>query len=621
MHWQTSQVSAFKRMRRGAVELSLFRLPPGKASDIQTQFAAISQSSSVLVLEMAAKKKQRKYREEAPDARAKKMDEERKKYALLLANVIKTAKLPVARLIEMLDDPASGWLHLFAARRANTLKNRFKSWKPFQAWLELHRGLVFPETCKDIINYMQCRVDDSCGKTVPETFNVVLNMLETLGKVPLDQQLSRDPLWIGHVKAWTAELAADSPPRRPAEMYTTAMLVSLELLVCNENEFLFKRAMGWVVLVMVWAALRCDDVQSILPHRTILSNFGLKLVLGKTKTTGPDKQQKEIVAHVYRTTSLTGEDWLGVGYQIWNEEQFAYRRDYLVMEPNYDWSGTRRKFVTPAGLSSLIRRTLGELLVPQRQEYQWNLVPGALLLPDGLEFHFSGHSPRNYLTSVAALLGFGRDMRAYLGRWAIGMTSSEEYVRTARQVVYKIQQSVNRALVEGREGEYFEDEAIDSLCTTAEANGANPRRIRKRHSIMNNLTGRHCLGGVYPTLEQRQGDWEDVQDLTEDQLALLHEKTLQMEADAQKESLSGEPPKYFVTISRRARHRRLHLHGCFVKPSNCCEVRLCQAVTNEDFDSVCRACKKKMLLESGKEPQEDSSSTASSSSTVCSQVE
>ena len=170
MHWQSSQVVAFKRMRRGTVDHNLFRLPPGQASDIQSQFAAISQSSSVLVLEMAAKKRQRKYTEEAPDARARTLDEERKKYALLLSNVIKSARLPVAQLIETLDDPASGWLHLFAARRANTLKNRFKSWKPFQAWLELHRGLVFwysLETCKDIINYVQCRVDDFCGKTVP----------------------------------------------------------------------------------------------------------------------------------------------------------------------------------------------------------------------------------------------------------------------------------------------------------------------------------------------------------------------------------------------------------------------------------------------------------------------
>ena len=127
VHWQSMQVTAFKRMRRSSVEDTLFRLPTGQASDIRLQFTAISQSSSVLVLEEAAKKKQRKYKEEAPDARAKKADEERRKYAMLLANLIKSAKLPIAQLIGTLDDPASAWLHLFAARRANTLKNRFKS--------------------------------------------------------------------------------------------------------------------------------------------------------------------------------------------------------------------------------------------------------------------------------------------------------------------------------------------------------------------------------------------------------------------------------------------------------------------------------------------------------------
>ena len=618
IHWQSTQCSNFKRLRRSLADEALFRLPPGRAGDIQVQYTAISQSSTVMVLEMAAKKKQRRYKEESADARAKKTDEERKKYSILLSNVMKQAMLPVVKLIDTLDDPASGWLHLFAARRANTLKNRYKAWKPFQSWIELHRGLHFPESCKDIIDYMQCRVDDGCGKTVPESFSTVLNLLETLGRVPQDQQLSRDPLWLGHVKSWTAELSADSPPRRPAEMYTTAMLVSLEILVCNEDELLYKRALAWVILVMVWAALRCDDVQSILPHRSLLSNFGLKLVLGKTKTTGPDKAQKEIVAHVFRTTSLTGRDWLGVGYRLWSQEQLAYRRDYLVMEPNYDWSGIRRKFVTPTGLSSLIRRVLGELQVPIKQEFDWTLTPGALLLPDGLEFHFSGHSPRNYLTSVAALLGFSKDMRAYLGRWAVGMASSEEYVRTARQVVYKIQQCVNRSLVEGLVDEYFEDEAIDSLCAYAESQGANPRRIRKRHTVMNNLTGKHCLGGTFPTLEVRAGDWDDVQDLTDDQMALLHEKAFEVAASLEEQSAGGTtvPPKYFVTISRRGNHRRLHLSGCFVKPAHCCEVRMFQTVTNEDFDSICRACRKKMLTESGKDAQDESSSTASSSSTA-----
>ena len=69
-------------------------------------------------------------------------------------------------------------------------------------------------------------------------------------------------------------------------------------------------------------------------------------------------------------------------------------------------------------------------------------MPAVLLLPDGLEMFFSGPSARNYLTSVAAAVGFHKDERAYLGRWSMGMVSSQEYVRTARQVVFKIQRTV-----------------------------------------------------------------------------------------------------------------------------------------------------------------------------------
>ena len=46
-------------------------------------------------------------------------------------------------------------------------------------------------------------------------------------------------------------------------------------------------------------------------------------------------------------------------------------------------------------------------------------VDTTLLLPDGLEQFFTGHSPRNFMTSVAAVLGFSKDQRAYLGRWTI----------------------------------------------------------------------------------------------------------------------------------------------------------------------------------------------------------
>ena len=615
MVWQTNNVPAFKRLRSQTVSGGFYRLPPSSAADLQSSFMSITQSSSVTVLELASKKRQRKYKDEPHDARAKKFDAERRKYSFLLAGIIKNAELPVVKLVETLDDPSSAWIHLFAARRSNTLKNRYKSWKPFETWLELHRGRMFPLSCKDVIDYVQFRVDDGCGKTVPESFSIVLNMLEVLGRVPEDQQISKDPLWIGHVKSWTAELSADSPPRRPAEMYTVAMLLSLELTVEDESQPIFARALSWVVLVMVWAALRCDDVQSILPHRTMLTNFGLKVVMGKTKTTGPDKPQKEIAGFVYRTISLSGVDWLGIGYRIWESEMFSYRRDYLVMEPRHDWQSVRRKFATPSDLSSMIRKLLSTLRVPLRRLAYWELMGTSLLLPDGLEMHFSGHSPRNFLTSVAALLGFSKDMRAYLGRWAIGMTSSEEYVRTARQVVYKIQRAVSRSIVEGQDEEYFEDEAISSLCATAENNGANPTRIRKRHTVMMAITGRTCLGMEYPTLEVREGDWVDVGDDAAVENAELEMAVQTHVSESAKHLQTKESHKFFITVSRRAGHRRLHLVGCFVKPSNCCEVRLCNTVTAEEFDSICRACKKRMLQEAGKDTPEESSSTASSSST------
>ena len=58
--------------------------------------------------------------------------------------------------------------------------------------------------------------------------------------------------------------------------------------------------------------------------------------------------------------------------------------------------------------------------------------------------------------------------------------------------------------------------------------------------------------------------------------------------------------KFFITISRRTAFRRLRMLGCFAKPSHCMEVRFLDEVQVDEFDSICRACKKKMLQESGK---------------------
>ena len=144
-----------------------------------------------------------------------------------------------------------------------------------------------------------------------------------------------------------------------APMYTVARCIALECLVDDALYPLYARALAWVVLIMLWGAMRCDDAQSINPRRILLTGLALRLYLSRTKTTGPAVQ-----AFIHRQTSLTGIDWIGIGYAIWTSEAFSFRRDCLVMEATAHWGGVRRKFLTPAGLASNIKQLLGMLGLP-----------------------------------------------------------------------------------------------------------------------------------------------------------------------------------------------------------------------------------------------------------------
>ena len=362
---------------------------------------------------------------------------------------------------------------------------------------------------------------------------------------------------------------------------------------------------------MIWGSMRCDDVQSTLPHRTTLSNYGLRVVLGKSKTSGPDKIQKEVSVHVYRTVSLTGEDWLGIGYRLWDDEPFSYRRDFLVMEPTTDWTSAKRKFVTPSGLSSLISKLLSDLPVPRKQGDVWVANTGGLLLPDGLETHFTGHSPRNSLTSVAAAIGFTRT-RGHI--WAAGNGYGSfrgvcPHIASGGVHHSKGSQQIN---VTGLDQEYFEDEAVGQTLQGRRRLWGQPQQdSEEAHGVLQSLWEILSWGNI-PHLEVLPDDWFEIGENEEDELTLAANILDQKTRD---EATSKEQSKFFVTISRRTAFRRLHLTGCFVKPSNCTEVRMLDEVANEDFDSICRACKRKMLAENGKDVNPESSSTASSSST------
>lgn len=177
MVWKEGMERPLKRVRSAVVSQNTFRLVAPSSSSVQDEFNRITKTSALCILEMHTKRRQRKYKEDPADARSRRFETERKKYSLLLAQIFIRADLPVVKLINTLDDPNAAWIHIFAARRANTLKNRYKIWRPFEQWLEWNRGRLFPEGVKDAIDYIQHRVNDGCGKTIPESLHTTLGLI------------------------------------------------------------------------------------------------------------------------------------------------------------------------------------------------------------------------------------------------------------------------------------------------------------------------------------------------------------------------------------------------------------------------------------------------------------
>ena len=103
----------------------------------------------------------------------------------------------------------------------------------------------------------------------------------------------------------------------------------------------YEQLIAWVSLLMVWTTLRADDVQWIDPSRMHLDGICLKVVLTRTKTTGAGRRAVEVPAFVARDASISGEDWLGRGWDLFCSEAFHWDREYFLPAPSKDWERSK----------------------------------------------------------------------------------------------------------------------------------------------------------------------------------------------------------------------------------------------------------------------------------------
>ena len=513
----------------------------------------------------------------------------KEKWGLALVKYIKAARLPVAERMEALGADTKAWLRLFGGRRGKSLRNRAREWGTFSDWLQATHGEMWPGNVGRVLRYLEERHElKPIGKSVPKSLLASFSLLETVGQVTPDGRFSTDPILVETVKSWTSDLEAGNLSVKQAPLYTVAIMLSLELLVCATSQALGLRFVAFCDLLMIWATLRADDLQHIDLKSVKLSQLGLKFCLRKTKTSGPGRKVGELFAYISRSSGLSGFDWLSEGMRLLSNDELSWARDYFCPALSDAWEVTRKGVLDAGGLAILIRKMLGCLREPIVKSGAW-ATSRNLLVPDTLRTYWSGHSARHTLPCIAAALGVEKDRRDFLGRWCYAQHGSQDYVLTSRQVVHGIQNLVSKTILEGSPGGgYIEEEVLASLKQACSDRSLDQSVILRRHSVAKWDSGAKTwkLFGRFPHImippDQLQGASGDVN-------ARLPGPYHSWSA----EDCLGDSP-FFVTVSRKG-HRRLHLaKACAVRQERCIETIGIFSLDEASADSICKLCKPKI---------------------------
>jgi len=210
------------------------------------------------------------------------------------------------------------------------------------------------------------------------------------------------------------------------------LILALEREVVDTEVAVCYRLFAWWHLLAVWASLRFDDHRGLPPSSVQLTPRGLEAVLCRTKTTGPGKRIASLPLIVGFGSYLRQRRWLETGWRLW-QEAAPFVRDYFLVKPATDLNSTLPVELSYEQASRVSRAVLAGL--PREDDVMPSLAEPVIGL-------FTQHSARCWLASMAALQEVPDADVAYLGRWS--PTTSRGYVRTATEVVLRVQETVAR---------------------------------------------------------------------------------------------------------------------------------------------------------------------------------
>ena len=371
--------------------------------------------------------------------------------------------------------------------------------------------------------------------------------------------------------------------KRQAPPMLTALLAAIEKVVVDETVPLFIRAYGWYRLLRHWTAMRFDDGNGLHPSSLTLRARGLVGLLTRTKTSGADKGSNVLPIYVSKDAFLELA-WLEPGLSLWTNE-LGFPRDYLLVLPNEDFSGTCGKKAKYSDAQGFSRALLAMLKAPDGSP---------LLLEESLGF-WSEHSDRAGLDSWLSAISVSADLRRFVGRWS-ARGSEDVYVRTATRVVENCQRLAAlhaRASHSGGPDFLGEEETLAQLRCYLAAMGVADDQVDAQvrnltmcdtslptdplgsmsasgsfHKLESAIAATSSSSAALPALLDLAIEEESENDNLEQAEAEIAGVVDVAEALALQDELDSPSPQGFVVSHTRGGHcRRLHFAGrCFRVP-------------------------------------------------------
>lgn len=385
-------------------------------------------------------------------SRAAQEQRELEKWRSSMCNFLREVNMPVASQATLADNPDIALSGALGSARVSSLRKHVRECQKLKTYSLATTDSAWPRHVGVVLNYLHERPCEPCAPSVPQAFLRSLSFVERVGGVVSERRLSDLQVLRNTVQQLTMDLQTGTPPKRQAPVLPLAMIAAIEATVCDRSLSLYMRGFAFYKLLKLWAAARHSDFESLNPSSLVLTQQGLEGRLDRTKTSGPGRRVRFLPIFISRAAYLVCPQWLEVGLQIWSSAGMNFERDFFLPLPCDDWTGCKQAMASYSQVVAITKALWRSLRALKFAHGSWQFSDQRLLTsPDALSF-WTEHSERNWLNSVLAALEVPREQRDFLGRWRAS-SSCDEYIRSARIIVMKLQSKAVNGLRRDKTGE------------------------------------------------------------------------------------------------------------------------------------------------------------------------